>query len=84
MRLIDADRLKLGFQVADKTLGLHGMLPFIEQGIDHAPTETERTATKQWAAIDPFEYNCSKCGKFLNNSWKYCPNCGSKFAEVDK
>ena len=76
MRLIDADRLTLGFRIADKTWGTKGLLPFIEQAIEHAPTvDPLKTAREKIVAFDkelgePSDENYF--GKGLAHGLKYC------------
>lgn len=54
-------------------MGLQNVIEPLEIVFESAEKTTE------WICIDRDNlYKCSKCWKYINNKYKYCPNCGAK------
>lgn len=83
-RLIDADKLKLDYDITnwDKPYGCSF------KTIDRQPTvDAEPVRHGKWIYIDddivtdkPI-FRCSECGEMRANRCNYCPNCGAKMEE---
>jgi hypothetical protein len=64
MRLIDADELINAFRYADESFGMMGMLPIIEQAIEHQPTYNP------WRRIDDVE-ELADGEQVIVTNWSY-------------
>ena len=76
MRLIDADELKEIYSGNGTFTSAH-----FRTAIDEMPTIEPEQKKGKWIDARDYcgEFLCSNCHETnINNSYKYCPNCGAK------